>query len=77
MAESTAAEHRYNDVVFALPSWPEIYVTENERTMTFGSAQARFGQHYRDRDVKSRTRPLTGHRDTETLRISTTLRLGG
>ena len=22
MAESAAAEHRYNDVVFALPSWP-------------------------------------------------------
>ena len=32
MAESAAAVHRYNDVVFALPSWPEIYVTDSERT---------------------------------------------
>jgi predicted ATPase len=40
MAESAAAVHRYNDVVFALPSWPEIYVTDSERTMTCESAQA-------------------------------------
>ena len=47
MAESAAAVHRYNDVVFALPSWPEIYVTDSERTMTFESAQA-FGERVRN-----------------------------
>ncbi len=47
MAESAAAGHRYNDVVFALPSWPEIYVTDSERTMTFESAQA-FGERVRN-----------------------------
>ena len=46
-AENAAAVHRYNDVVFALPSWPEIYVTDSERTMTFESAQA-FGERVRN-----------------------------
>jgi predicted ATPase len=47
MAKTAAAEHRYNDVVFAFPSWPEIYVTDNQRTMTFKSAQA-FGERVRN-----------------------------
>jgi len=45
-AESAARAHRYNVVVFALPSWPEIYVTDSERTMTFESAHA-FGARVR------------------------------
>jgi predicted ATPase len=46
MAERAATAHRYNDVVFALPGWPGIYVTDSERTMTFESAQA-FGERVR------------------------------
>jgi len=47
MAESAATVHRYNDIVFALPSWPEIYVTDSERTMAFEAAEA-FGERVRD-----------------------------
>jgi predicted ATPase len=47
MAESAAALHRYNAIVFILPSWREIYVTDSERTMTFEAAEA-FGDHVRD-----------------------------
>jgi predicted ATPase len=47
MAQRAAAVHRYNDVVFALPSWPEIYVTDRERTMSFEAAET-FGERVRD-----------------------------
>ena len=47
MAESAAAARRYNDIVFTLPSWPEIYVNDTERTMTFDSARA-FGERVRN-----------------------------
>jgi predicted ATPase len=47
MAQRAAAVHRYNDVVFALPSWPEIYVTDRERTMSFEAAEA-FGERVRE-----------------------------
>jgi predicted ATPase len=45
-AANAAAVHRYNDLVFVLPSWPEIYVTDSERRMTFEAAKA-FGERVR------------------------------
>lgn len=45
-AANAAALHRYNDRVFVLPSWPEIYVTDSERKMTFEAAEA-FGKRVR------------------------------
>jgi predicted ATPase len=45
-AGNAAAVHRYNDLVFVLPSWPEIYVTDSERRMTFAAAKA-FGERVR------------------------------
>lgn len=38
---------RYNDCVFVLPSWREIYVTDEDRRMTFEAAEA-FGERVRD-----------------------------
>jgi predicted ATPase len=46
-AERAAGLHRYGSVVFVLPSWREIYVTDGERTMTFEAAQA-FGNRVRE-----------------------------
>ncbi len=46
-AADAAATHRYSGVVFALPSWPEIYVTDSDRKMTFEFAKA-FGERVRD-----------------------------
>jgi predicted ATPase len=46
MAESAATLHRYNDIVFILPGWREIYVNDSERTMTFEAAEA-FGERVR------------------------------
>jgi predicted ATPase len=45
-ARNAAAVHRYNDLVFVLPSWPEIYATDSERRMTFEAAAA-FGERVR------------------------------
>jgi predicted ATPase len=45
-AANAAAVHRYNDLVFVLPGWPEIYVTDGERRMTFEAAEA-FGDRVR------------------------------
>jgi predicted ATPase len=45
-AANAAAVHRYNDLVFVLPGWPEIYVTDSERRMTFEAAEA-FGERVR------------------------------
>jgi predicted ATPase len=45
-AARAAAAHRYHDPVFVLPSWPEIYVTDDERRMTFEAAEA-FGERVR------------------------------
>jgi predicted ATPase len=42
-AQAAAAGCRYNDVVFALPAWPEIYVNDAERRMSFQDAAA-FGE---------------------------------
>ncbi len=38
---------RYDDPVFVLPSWPEIYVTDDDRKMTFEQAQT-FGDRVRE-----------------------------
>lgn len=46
-AESAARAHRYNGLVFVLPSWREIYVTDEDRRMTFEQAAA-FGDAVRD-----------------------------
>jgi predicted ATPase len=45
-AAKAAAAHRYHDPVFVLPSWPDIYVTDSERRMTFEAAEA-FGDRVR------------------------------
>jgi len=45
-AANAAAVHRYHDLVFVLPSWPEIYVTDSERKMTYEAAEA-FGERVR------------------------------
>jgi predicted ATPase len=45
-AETAATSCRYNDLVLALPSWREIYVTDDERRMTFDEAAA-FGDAVR------------------------------
>jgi predicted ATPase len=45
-AEDAARLHRYNDVVFVMPSWREIYTTDEERKMTFEMAH-RFGEAIR------------------------------
>jgi predicted ATPase len=38
--------HRYDDRVFVLPAWREIYATDDERTMTFEMAET-FGEDVR------------------------------
>lgn len=45
-AANAAVVHRYNDLVFVLPSWPEIYVTDRERRMTLEAAKT-FGERVR------------------------------
>jgi predicted ATPase len=42
-AEQASAVHRYHDVVFFAPGWPEVYTTDEERKMTFEMADA-FGR---------------------------------
>ena len=46
-ALAASRRYRYDDVVFVLPAWPEIYVTDRDRQMTFESAQA-FGERVRE-----------------------------
>lgn len=46
-AAGAADTHRYNELVFVTPSWPEIYVTDDERKMSFEAADA-FGRNIRD-----------------------------
>ncbi len=45
-ALAASRRYRYEDVVFVLPAWPEIYVTDSDRRMTFESARA-FGERIR------------------------------
>ena len=46
-AWAASRHYRYDDIVFVLPAWPEIYVTDRDRQMTFESAQA-FGERVRE-----------------------------
>jgi predicted ATPase len=46
-AEEAASSNRYNELVLALPCWPEIYVTDEDRRMTLEEAAA-FGESVRD-----------------------------
>jgi predicted ATPase len=45
-AEAAALAHRYNDLVFMTPSWPAIYVLDEERRMPFEVARS-FGESFR------------------------------
>ena len=44
---AASRRYRYDEVVFVLPAWPEIYVTDGDRRMTFESARA-FGERVRE-----------------------------
>jgi predicted ATPase len=46
-ALTASRRYRYDEVVFILPAWAEIYVTDGDRRMTFESAQA-FGERVRE-----------------------------
>jgi predicted ATPase len=45
-ALAASRRYRYDNVVFVLPAWPEIYVTDGDRQMTVESAHA-FGERVR------------------------------
>ena len=45
-ALAASRRYRYDDVVFVLPPWPEIYATDADRRMTFQAAQS-FGERVR------------------------------
>ena len=66
-AANAAAVHRYNDLVFVLPSWPEIYVTDSERRMTFEAAEA-FGERVRSIYVELGYSVVDVHCDTVVAR---------
>ena len=67
-AATAAAVHRYNDLVFMLPSWPEIYATDAERRMTFEAAKA-FGERVRDIYVQLGYSVVDVPRDTIVARV--------
>lgn len=46
-AWEAARRHRYNDMVFVLPPWPEIYTTDADRRMSFEDAAA-FGRRVQE-----------------------------
>ena len=46
-AWAASRHYRYDDVVFVLPAWLEIYVTDGDRRMTFESARS-FGDRVRE-----------------------------
>ena len=46
-AWAASRHYRYDDVVFVLPAWLDIYVTDGERRMTFESARS-FGDRVRE-----------------------------
>lgn len=46
-ASAASRQYQYDDRVFVLPAWPEIYVNDDDRQMTFESAQA-FGERVRE-----------------------------
>lgn len=47
LSREAARNHRYNRQVFYLPSWEQIYTTDDERTMTFQAARE-FGEGIRE-----------------------------
>jgi len=47
-----ASEYRYNPTVFFTPNWEDIYVTDEERTMSF-EASAKMGDRLREIYVKN------------------------
>jgi predicted ATPase len=78
-AANAAAARRYSECVFALPSWPEIYTTDGERTMTFEAADV-FGKRVRTIYVELGYTVVDVPCDTIVARarfILDTLRLGG
>jgi predicted ATPase len=46
-AWAASRHYRYDDIVFVLPAWLAIYVTDDERRMTFESARS-FGNRVRE-----------------------------
>jgi predicted ATPase len=46
-ALAASRRYRYDEMVFVLPAWPEIYATDSDRQMTFESARA-FGERVRE-----------------------------
>jgi predicted ATPase len=66
-ATTATAMHRYNDLVFVLPSWPEIYRTDSERRMTFEAAEA-FGERVRRLYIENGYSVVDVPRDTVVAR---------
>jgi len=66
-AAKAATAHRYQDPVFVLPGWPEIYVTDSERRMTFEAAEA-FGNRVRSLYVELGYSVVEVPRDTVAAR---------
>jgi predicted ATPase len=78
-AAQAAVDHRYNDRVFVLPSWSEIYVADSDRRMTFEDAEA-FGERVRSVYIELGYSVVDVPRDTVVARtrfILNTLRLTG
>ena len=66
-ATTATAMHRYNDLVFVLPSWPEIYRIDSERRMTFEAAEA-FGERVRRLYIENGYSVVDVPRDTVVAR---------
>jgi len=75
-ARRAAEEHRYDDPVFVLPSWPEIYTTDEERKMTYEMAKL-FGDRIRDIYVELGYGLVDVPRDTIAIRTDLILRAIG
>jgi predicted ATPase len=71
-AADAANSCRYNGLVFCLPGWPEIYVTDGDRRMSFEAADA-FGSRVRDIYVELGYSVLDVPRDTVEARARSIL----
>lgn len=67
-AVQAATAHRYDDLVFVLPSWREIYTTDIDRRMTYEEAEA-FGERVREIYVGLGYSVVDVPRDTVTARV--------
>jgi predicted ATPase len=67
-AVAAAGAHRYDERVFVLPSWPEIYVTDGDRRMTFEDAKV-FGDRIRQIYVDLGYTIVDVARDTVAARV--------